>query len=591
MGPPPHPSPTDGGARRHFLVALGVVVLSTLIVATLLVIPSPRVVDEHVYHLMVKSAVEGSPWHILNGDDVAPSPELQIGRPGSWLHVREVGGKLVAQYPPLYALLCVPLYLLGGMSGIFWFNILCFGGVLLLCYGITRKLGGDPPTALLAPILLIVATPAWRLSISMLPHAAALLFIVGAQYLILVELEKGQGGRGWEGVGAGLMLGLGCHMRLDSILVLPALFLPLMWPSGRVLRRSFMVMVGLLPPLLLLSYLQHLRFGVWNPFTYGGNELKDVIQTESFPLLTRLHTLYLNWIDPREPGVAPPLAWLRRTGQGALLFQGVIQFSLLQTCPWLAGLWVGWRGSSPRGAVPGLVAPVVVVGGVMAWIGLNAIRYQMPIFPGLAVVAALVLQPHLHPRGIRWMFASGIGVFLLFVFHRQLPWYYPGDDVVSHGLPLCLAAAALVGGVGLRFYSGWGSRMWWMAMGGALVWAAALNFDYHIPREREERQERLDMTRRFEPHIPEKAMILGTWSDPCFGLVEGRHLIVVDPRHDNWQDLPRLLSEARQRDLPVFSAFEPLVWEQMRGEAPGLGWRVEVEDISRGWVLARWEVP
>lgn len=585
LGAPP-PTPWPRWVWVGLLLGVGLAVGG----AVLLVIPSPRVVDEHVYHLMVKSLSEGSPWAILNGYEVFPSSELQVGRPGSWLHVREVGGQLVAQYPPLYALLCWPFYVLGGMSGIFWLNILGFAGAMVWCSRLTWHLGSDGVGTLLAPVLLGLATPAWRLSVSMLPHGVALFFMAGSLYLAITSVLPGLPHPHLRRMGAGLMLGLGCHMRLDSIVMAPALLFPLVFSAEGRLRRCLEVVGGLMVPLLLLSWFQYVRFGLINPFTYGGEELKQVVVTPERSVLDHMSSLYRLWIDPRQPGEVPPLSWLRRTGEGALLFQGLLQLSLLQTCPFLLGLWATPRRGTPLNLsiLGALLLPVLGMGAVMVVMGINGIRYQMPIFPGVAMLLALCLRPLLDLIGLRWMALGGAVVLGLFTFHRSLPWHFPGDDVLSHQLPLVVAAICGVGGLWRVWGKPWLRGVWTAALGGAVMWGCLLNFSYQLPRERQERQERLAVTVHLSPAIPEHALILTTWPDPTFGLVEGRHLVIADPRHDNWEALPLLIATFHQRGRPVFSLFEPAVWEEQRLQAQRMGWSTTLLDIKRGWVLARW---
>ncbi|MEM8997981.1 MAG: hypothetical protein AAGF23_24585, partial [Acidobacteriota bacterium] len=77
-------------------------------------------------------------------------------------------------------------------------------------------------------------------------------------------------GRRWvPALVAGLLVGLGAGLRLDSIFILPALALPLVL-AAPVRRRALGALgAGLVPGFVLLSLVNQSKFGTFNPLTYG----------------------------------------------------------------------------------------------------------------------------------------------------------------------------------------------------------------------------------------------------------------------------------------------------------------------------------
>ena len=58
-------------------------------------------------------------------------------------------------------------------------------------------------------------------------------------------------------------------MRLDAVLVFPALVLPFVFARPWRPREALMVLLGAVPGMLVLAIVNSIKFGAFNPFDYG----------------------------------------------------------------------------------------------------------------------------------------------------------------------------------------------------------------------------------------------------------------------------------------------------------------------------------
>jgi 4-amino-4-deoxy-L-arabinose transferase-like glycosyltransferase len=163
-----------------------------------------------------------------------------------------------------------PLYRIAGYHGLFLGNALAFVGVVWLCFLIAQRLFRDLELSLNACLILVLATYAWQYSQAAWPHAASMLFVVGAFHLVLVALHSPRERTSLVlAFLAGLVTGIGVGVRLDVVFVLPALVLPFLFVSPWRPWRILAMGVGMLPGLAVLAVMNHAKFGIASPFTYG----------------------------------------------------------------------------------------------------------------------------------------------------------------------------------------------------------------------------------------------------------------------------------------------------------------------------------
>ncbi|HMB77238.1 MAG TPA: glycosyltransferase family 39 protein, partial [Kiloniellaceae bacterium] len=226
--------------------------------------PGHLSVDEMAYHLMVRDLWRSGSFAILNGYQDFPSAEFVL--PVTVVR----GSQLISQYPPLYAFVAAPFYALIGYKGLFLVNSIAFCGSLGLCYLTARRIFDDKNIALNASLIFAGATYAWDYAQAAWPHALTILAVLGSAYLVLRSLQTMERRKAiaWAGA-AGLVVGLGVGIRIDTVFVLPALVFVLLFARPARLGSVLALVMGMAPPLALVAAINHERFGIASPFTYG----------------------------------------------------------------------------------------------------------------------------------------------------------------------------------------------------------------------------------------------------------------------------------------------------------------------------------
>jgi hypothetical protein len=254
--------------------------------------PGPLSVDEAIYHWMAKSFSDSGRLDVWNGYDEFPSPELHHR------YIRARGDKLFPQYPSLFAVLAFPFYRAFGFFGLFAMNSLAFAGVTALCFLTAKRLFRDIDLALNACLILVLATFAWEYSQAAWPHAVGLLFVMGA-FLLSIEAYGSPDRRRAMLLAAasGAVATLGLGMRLDGILVFPALVLPFLFARPWRPIEAVMVGLGTIPALVPLIVINYIKFGVFDPFSYGEGPGVQVISP--WPVIAAAAAVLAAWICTR----------------------------------------------------------------------------------------------------------------------------------------------------------------------------------------------------------------------------------------------------------------------------------------------------
>jgi hypothetical protein len=420
-------------ARRGALAALLAVHLA---VSTFGVVPGHLSVDETVYHQATRDLVATGSLGLQTGYEELGSPELAN------LHIWVHDGRVVPSYPYLFPALAAPFFALLGYRGLFVLNALAFVGVALSVYALARRLFADRVVALDATLLFSLGTFAWEYSQAAWPHALSLLFVTGAVLLAVVALQASGPRALGAALAAGVVAGLAPGVRLDAVVALPAVLLPLLFARPARPREAALAIAGAVPGLALLSLTNLAKFGSANPLSYGspftggmfgvylpGIALAGVALAAAWlltrerarPLLARhgralaagLALVALacgaipavravtgwTWalaIDLRALDADRVSTWVPRTPGGGLVYVDGLKHSLLQSLPWLAILAVfvvRGRDRGARGALALLaVVPVMAVAENCLWghdggLSLN-LRLMLHALPFLAILGA-----------------------------------------------------------------------------------------------------------------------------------------------------------------------------------------------------------
>lgn len=603
--------------RWWLLGAVFALVVCQLLAAFYFVRPGPLSIDEVVYHWMTKSVSQGHWLTIANGTDQRPSAELAM----TFMQVSH--GHVFAQYPPFFAYITAPLYLLLGFRSLFVVNALALVAVVAFTYRVGRRLFPDRWVALGGCLVLVFATFAWEYSVAAWPHMLMLAAIMWAFDLSVAGLDQDRGSRraGGLALGSGLVIGVAIGLRLDAVFAVPALLLPFAFSVPARWRESVCLVVGLLPSLVGLAVVNWIKWGVANPFTYGGTGGAYTAAYRFLPLgAAGLALLALVWSASRPRGrrwlasrkrtiavlvvvaigaalaVPATRGLIFRFGHGlrALLFDlrgertnfvggsqlfwavtymGGVKKALLQSCPYLPVVAVAClaavRQHVPRRSlvlltlVPATVLPFY---SAFVWHGgmcLN-MRYFLPALPFLSLASGVAVRE--LARGLDRRSARVIGGVALAACGFYLA-VRPGP--LSHlakaatiTVPLALVAV-LVLSMLLWFRSETRGRKTLVlsVTVAAMVWSGLLAFDYDARWSRGIRAQNLERARAVAAEIEDGSLIFMVFPDAYVGVIEFRRdLTLAFPDQDRFQDFHSLAMSHLDAGRHVYAVFSSWNW-------------------------------
>ncbi|MHA1528462.1 MAG: protein O-mannosyl-transferase family [Alphaproteobacteria bacterium] len=229
------------------------------------VAPGHLSIDEGLYHFMARDLISNGSLKVWNGYEEFASPELVL--PNLKIH----NGTLAAAPPSIFSVLAAPFYWAMGYRGLFLLNALAFVAALGVCFLIAQRLFRDIALSLNACLILTLATFAWQYSQAAWPHSLTMLIVALALYCTIVALQSSRR-RDELSIAflAGLVIGIGVGVRLDTIFALAAVVLAFLFAIPYRLLAALSACLGVLPGLLALAAMNQAKFGLFLPFTYGG---------------------------------------------------------------------------------------------------------------------------------------------------------------------------------------------------------------------------------------------------------------------------------------------------------------------------------
>ncbi|MGI9590788.1 MAG: hypothetical protein ACR2P8_05430, partial [Myxococcota bacterium] len=414
---------------------------------SLAVVPGHLSVDECTYHLMAKGLADHRELRFRNGYEEFPSLELVP------VSVVAHEGHLYPVTPPTHAVLAWPFYRAAGYPGLFLLNNLAFLATLLMTARLARRLFGDRRLALVAVLVLALATYLWEYSQASWPHALSTALVLGAFAAAWSGFCARSEGRAlaWCAL-AGLVAGIGVGVRLDVALSLPCLVVPFLFAPPRRLAAAAGIALGALPGLLAIALANASKFGVATPFSYGprtsdAGDWTGYLPVAGLGLFVRaggrlaasasvsaglrrtawllpalvgagvavlLATPALRELVARLASGTAILVWdlrglplelerpaLARSAGGGLVYFGHLKKSLLQSLPYLPVLLLATLAALRGHRDAGRLAALALVPGAFlaayaffSWDGgmvLN-LRYLAPTLPFLAIAVAWSLR-------------------------------------------------------------------------------------------------------------------------------------------------------------------------------------------------------
>jgi hypothetical protein len=222
-------------------------------------------VDDRTYLEMIQAvSAHGLPYR--DGSAVDRFPELRA----RWHVVRN--GRLWSIYPPLFAYVATPAYRLGGVRGVIRFNVALLAAIAIGAFGLARRLGGGTPVAVLAGAAVIVCAPVWAQAIVVNSAPLAVALVVWSVCLALDAVESETSGRGdprRRAALAGLVAGAAIATNLLSVGMVAGLGVAMSAPRIGSRRSGAWFWAGVAPAVAAMAVLNRVRFGSFNPISYG----------------------------------------------------------------------------------------------------------------------------------------------------------------------------------------------------------------------------------------------------------------------------------------------------------------------------------
>ncbi|MEL6644637.1 MAG: glycosyltransferase family 39 protein [Pseudomonadota bacterium] len=456
-------------------------------------------VDEFVYHLGARALVETGGFATSNGLETFDSSDLVF------LNMVNGPNGLVPQYPVGSALVGAPFHAILGVRGLIVLNALAAVALLFVTRALVFELYGNQTVAIGAVLILALATYFADYAWAVWPHMPSALCVTLAALLF------------WRASGAepprdlryaaiaGLVVGVGFLFRTDTFLIVPAFGVLALLYAKRPLQVGFAGLAGLLPALAVAAVANEIKFGTFNPVSYGtsggatnlGRHLPALIvlgagvasmgalrfvhwrSSWALPVLAALIAgLAAAWFTlPQAQNLLSRYAFgawnlvadmrlspdnrpgVQARGDGTVQFWGLPKKALGQSLPWLGLLlFVLLRPWGERRKAHLFTLSALIIWTlpffVLAWHGglSSNMRYFLPILPLLAGVAALGLRDLArmadpNPRALLLGALGGtLAVFLWIAFGPA--GYFGAHQILSLyaflAVTLIVATAALV---------------------------------------------------------------------------------------------------------------------------------------------------
>ncbi len=630
-------------ASPRTLALLAALVVAHLLATAWLTPHGHMNVDECTYHLMARGASQGT-LAFWNGYGEFPTRELV------WVTVVPYAGELYPVTPPFYAGIAWPFYRAFGFPGLFWMNALAFLVVLWLTARFAQQLFGDARLSLTAALVLGAATYFWEYSQAAWPHVLSTLAVLAAGYAGWHALRVEGEAAAWRAsLLAGLALGVGTGVRLDVALAVPAVALPFLFVGGRRGRAALGLVLGGLPPLALLTFMNYLKFGIASPLSYGPNVSSAGEWTRYVPvaglglalvlacwalqrpaLLARFRRQRLQLIAVASLGLVAMLAVpavrellmhlaggvttllvdlrglrqemvrpaLSRSAGDGLVYFGHLKKAWLQSLPYLGllllPLGAALRGHPDRGRLALLAllpATYLAAFGYFAWDGgmsLN-LRYLTPALPAVAILTAWALRAIEAERAPRALAAGAwVSAALFWWLARTRSASPDAMELFVLDTPLVIAGCTALAAVGWMAAGGERARSAAVAFGAAaLVWAALVAFQYDYPAVRWLRDYNAGLSRIAGEKMRADSILFTTHPDPYCGLLDAEQVRVALPARDRYRDFRALVDFHLAQVRPVYAALPRDAWRMLERSGRLEGLTVEPLHEHPIFVLAR----
>ncbi len=451
-------------------LALACVVLAAVLAT--MTTGGPFTSDE-AHYLATITALRSGTFHLESTASLLPSRELlAFGAHDFFDGVPSTPVAPVA--PPLYAFLALP-FASFGFRALVWLNTASFIATGVMVFHFAKRNAARRVTAWLALALYWFASFSLEYAVGLWPYCIAVMLCTGAVLLVHRASERGSA---LLAACAGMLTGIASGVRYQEAIYGALLGLTLLYwslfptlgvkapPRTRTKRLTDALGlgtaygVGAAGPLFVSAYVNHLRLGIWAPFTKGvGYTEVGRSRLESSPRPVEwLWTCAMKVVDF---SLSPPIV---HVGDGdeyrpsalssSVVYGGVVKKAWLQSSPWMLlaflGLALSWRstkGLPPRGRQELRGMSLVVFGVIAAFsfAGLgrsDGFSFNMRVFLDLmplgAVATVWIVQRYFGWKPMLVLSALAGAVPALATFGVAMP--RTVHDLIILRAPLVLAA-------------------------------------------------------------------------------------------------------------------------------------------------------
>ncbi|NNE87221.1 MAG: hypothetical protein HKN27_04020 [Silicimonas sp.] len=466
----------------------------TMIAGAFFVSTGFLLIDEVIYMLSADTFRDTGSLVIQNGYASYPSEDL------IWMDLLSIGPNgLVPQYPVGSAVVGAFFVGLFDQHGFFVMNALAAFGTLFVTRALALELFEDESVALGAILLLVFGSYFTEYAFGLWPHMVSVLSVTTSFWLFLRACRTDT--PLLIAALSGLFLGAGLAFRVDGVLLVPVIgLLGVLYARKPVLVYAGGAL-GLVPGLAAMAYANAIKFGTWNPISYGGGDYASKDPLKYIGLITICLVGFAATLLVRAGLLRPSRWWgvllvvlcagaafmLPQTGKlasqlvrgitgliidatttidarpgiqtqpdGTLLFWGLPKKALGQSMPWIGALCVllVWPWAQRRRAITCILIfaalwmfPFVI----RAWHGglsLN-MRYFLPVLPALCILAAWILKELMGNAIPRlFLFAIIAGFTASFLWISAHPTGTAGaHQILSTPVFLAVCALSLAAGV------------------------------------------------------------------------------------------------------------------------------------------------
>ncbi|MEO1578813.1 MAG: hypothetical protein AAFS05_09105 [Pseudomonadota bacterium] len=220
-------------------------------------------IDEFVYDLGARALAQEGRLATDNGYETFGSRDLVF------LNMVAGPNGIVPQYPIGSALFGAPFYAALGLRGMFVLNALAALLMLFVTRALARAFYGDDAVAMGAVLILALGTYFADYAWAVWPHMPGALAVTLGMLLIWRATFADAPGDLRYGLLAGLVIGIGFLFRTDTMLIVPAFGALVLLYARRPFHIGFAGLAGLIPALVVAAIANELKFGTWNPVSYG----------------------------------------------------------------------------------------------------------------------------------------------------------------------------------------------------------------------------------------------------------------------------------------------------------------------------------